>query len=69
MVKDTRLKERLTLQFRAEIFNLLNRANFNTPEPDCVYTIRSVGNGRRHHQHVDDSSPGAVRVEVAVVTG
>ena len=29
--KDTRLKERLTLQFRAEIFNLLNRANFNTP--------------------------------------
>lgn len=30
-VKDTRLKERLNLQFRAEIFNLLNRANFNTP--------------------------------------
>ena len=29
--KDTRLRERLTLQFRAEIFNLLNRANFNTP--------------------------------------
>jgi hypothetical protein len=30
-VKDTRLRERTTLQFRAEIFNLLNRANFNTP--------------------------------------
>ena len=30
-VKDTRINERLTLQFRAEIFNLLNRANFNTP--------------------------------------
>ena len=30
-VKDTRIYERLTLQFRAEIFNLLNRANFNTP--------------------------------------
>jgi hypothetical protein len=30
-VKDTRLRERLNLQFRAEIFNLLNRANFNTP--------------------------------------
>ena len=30
-VKDTRLRERLSLQFRAEIFNLLNRANFNTP--------------------------------------
>ena len=30
-VKDTRLRERMSLQFRAEIFNLLNRANFNTP--------------------------------------
>ena len=30
-VKDTRITERTTLQFRAEIFNLLNRANFNTP--------------------------------------
>jgi hypothetical protein len=30
-IKDTRITERTTLQFRAEIFNLLNRANFNTP--------------------------------------
>ena len=29
--KDTRIGERLTVQFRGEIFNLLNRANFNTP--------------------------------------
>src|SRR5215472_10890879 len=29
--KDTRIRERLGVQFRAEIFNLLNRANFNTP--------------------------------------
>jgi hypothetical protein len=31
VLKDTRLRERLNLQFRAELFNLLNRANFNTP--------------------------------------
>jgi hypothetical protein len=30
-LKDTVLRERLSLQFRAEIFNLLDRANFNTP--------------------------------------
>jgi hypothetical protein len=29
--KDTRLTEELSLQFRAEVFNMLNRANFNTP--------------------------------------
>jgi hypothetical protein len=31
VLKETTLHERLGLQFRAEIFNLLNRANFNTP--------------------------------------
>jgi len=31
VLKDTAIRERLNLQFRAEIFNLLDRANFNTP--------------------------------------
>ncbi len=30
-VKETSIHERFSLQFRAEIFNLLNRANFNLP--------------------------------------
>jgi len=31
VIKDTTLTERFRLQFRAEFFNLLDRANFNTP--------------------------------------
>ena len=30
-MKDTRIRENMNLQFRAEIFNMLDRANFNTP--------------------------------------
>lgn len=31
VLKETSIHERISVQFRAEIFNLLNRANFNTP--------------------------------------
>ncbi len=33
LMKDTRINERLSVQFRAEVYNLLNRANFTTPNP------------------------------------
>jgi hypothetical protein len=42
-LKDTRIHERLGLQFRAELFNLLNRANFNTPNL-IVFTPPTTAN-------------------------
>jgi len=41
LLKDAALREGLTLQFRAELFNLLNRANFNTPNA-VVFTPSGV---------------------------
>ena len=43
VLKDTAIHERLNLQFRAEIFNLLNRANFNTPNL-IVFTPPTAAN-------------------------
>ena len=40
-VKDLKLHERVEMEFRAEIFNLLNRANFNTPNL-IVFTPASL---------------------------
>jgi hypothetical protein len=41
LLKNTRLSERTTLQFRSEFFNALNRANFGTPNP-IVFSGTSI---------------------------
>jgi hypothetical protein len=40
LMKNTSISERVHLQFRAEFFNIFNRANFNTPNP-VVFTSSS----------------------------
>ncbi len=41
LLKNTSIRERMNLQFRAEFFNLLNRANFNGPNA-VVFTPTGV---------------------------
>ena len=42
LIKNTAVTERVTLQFRAEFFNVLNHANFTTPNT-VVYTSATAG--------------------------
>ncbi|HEV3059960.1 MAG TPA: carboxypeptidase-like regulatory domain-containing protein [Vicinamibacterales bacterium] len=43
-LKDTRVGAKTTLQFRLEVFNLLNRANFNTPNL-ITHVLQAPPNG------------------------
>jgi hypothetical protein len=49
-LKDTKLAERVTLQFRAEFFNFFNHAQFNGPDTNInsafVGQIRSARDAR-----------------------
>lgn len=40
--KDTRLRERVTVQFRAELFNILNHTNFNFPTLSAFTAVNGL---------------------------
>jgi hypothetical protein len=42
LIKDIKLRESATVQFRAEVFNVLNHANFGQPNPD-VFVQNGAG--------------------------
>jgi hypothetical protein len=42
LIKDIKLRESATVQFRAEVFNALNHANFGQPNPD-VFVQNDAG--------------------------
>lgn len=51
LMKQTRLRERMTLEFRWEVFNALNKTNFNVPVTDVLSAnfgqiTRTVTNAR-----------------------
>ncbi len=66
LLKNTPIGERAHVQFRAEVFNVLNRANFNTPNA-VVFTPSAYRHGRANHEYFDNISADSARVEVALV--
>jgi Carboxypeptidase regulatory-like domain len=43
LLKDTRLRESASVQFRAEFFNIFNHSNFGLPNPDLFATVGAGG--------------------------
>ena len=69
LLKDTRITEKLGLQFRAEFFNILNHANFNTPN---LITFTSatgapIPHRRCHHEHLHNLTPDPIWTQVHLV--
>lgn len=61
VMKETRIRERVSLQFRAELFNLFNHPNFSYP----VTSVFSAGSASTNYQ----STPNATAGEITSLVG
>ncbi|HEY6443240.1 MAG TPA: carboxypeptidase regulatory-like domain-containing protein [Candidatus Acidoferrales bacterium] len=46
LIKDTKITERLSAQFRAEFFNIANRTDFAAPNPSLYFAPLGIGGGQ-----------------------
>jgi len=60
LIKDTHVTERISLQFRAEFFNLANHPTFATPNS-------TLGDVRHFHIHGGPGAADSVRASVGVL--
>jgi hypothetical protein len=69
LLKNTRIKERLNVQFRAEIFNIFNHANFGIPDLNAFTAVGGTEWIARRADHVDrrDFTSNPVWCEILVL--
>jgi hypothetical protein len=65
VVKDTHIRENFNLQFRAEMFNIFNRANFNPPLVNNVL-FNQDGTGNPAAGALDSTSTSSREVQFAL---
>ena len=69
LFKKIAVSEKMNLQFRAECFNVQNRANFGTPNAIVFSNGASQSVGGIDHKHGYNVEADSVRVEADLLTG
>ena len=66
-IKDTRIRERADPAVPRRDLQPAEPRKLQYAESDRVHAVRSIGNGRRHNQHLHYRSPGAICLETSLV--